>query len=223
MSMKIKLPAPEYDVAELKALIAAAEAVAEPPQPVEGQEYVQRDRPPGNTKGNVYRFWRGQWEFNWANSDTERSWGEAWTAADHWRSGRLVPYVPPPPTFKVGEWVIGVKGTEWLWPKALKVVHVDEYVWTAERGSGGWWYAHNLRHATPEEIAAATRIEPKVGMLLKRKSDGAVLRVWKGESNTYPYLDRLDISTHSARPFSADLSTEDYEVLKNYLIEGSEP
>lgn len=114
------------------------------------------------------------------------------------------------PKFKVGDWVV----QESFCQRAMQINLMNKgYVFAG----GCWLDTSRLRHATTEEIAKADRIEPKVGMLLKRKSDGSVWRVWCAYSEMY--LDRIDVSTsHVTSIFQ--LTHTDYDILDSYTLQG---
>lgn len=224
MSQMIKLPQQEMSVEALKALIAEAEG----PRPVEGQVYRRveatdanpwrHENGPVGAGAYLMRFVNGAWEVK----HSERAKWEytecfQLTATTAVQQGKLVPYTPPPPTFQVGQWVTPLPTC--IAKVAQKVTYVDaDRTWTP----AGSWFPHELRPATPEEIAAATRITPKAGMLLKRKSDGAVFQCHHANGN-YAALRNLAVPSTDADHFGCQPSTEDYVVLKSYLIEGAEP
>lgn len=210
MSQMIKLPQQEMSVEALKALIAEAEA----PQPVEGQVYRLRlfkDDPDAVSR----RYFNGQWEIfdlhtgKWVEHDS----------ACHWPND-LVPYTPPPPTFQVGQWVARVAGG-----RLLKVTdaHCGGFSCVTSKGEyAGFFQPSELRLATPEEIAAATRIQPKVGMLIEWQAKPYLVTAVTKRGVDMLRLDKRDESERAYCPLDM-FSAEEYKILSRYTIEGAEP
>lgn len=135
------------------------------------------------------------------------------------REARATAGTPP---FAVGEWV---QHTRDPWPLPLRVIAASSYSrWAGTSTTGievrGELYTRNLRPATPEEIRAATRIIPRVGMIVREKASGDVRLVFGpetyGKGYIYTQLKVGGLQKVSATP----LSTLDYDILPRYTIEG---
>lgn len=222
--LTVTLPTQTMTVEALEALIVEAKAKAAP-QPVPDAEY----RSAGTTdeavtrNGDVYRFHDGAWQFNLARGNGPREWIPSSGTAWYWQRQGLVPYVPPAPTprYAVGDYAVYVMDPD---RAGWGVVEILEVVQTGYRAKSmnplygiGTFAPSWLRPATENEIAAATAIDLKVGMLLKRKSDGAVLRVWNlGTDRRLEHLSAVGHCTESAE----NVSRLTYDILDSYTIQG---
>lgn len=229
MSTTITIPGGvTVEIETVKRLIAEAEA----PQPIEGQVYRRAEKTDSEPFGEdgqwqLMRYLHGFWK---VQSKGEKDWKPGYCKDEIYtkgvREGVLVLYTPPPPlpTFQVGQWAITTG--DGIDVKAARITKIDGDMVYRKHPDGDWWtYAHQLRLATPEEIATATRIQPKENMLLRRHSDNAVLFIRRASKNTgYWVYDHLtDCTRGECLLPQLNVSSEDYTVLKSYLIEGAEP
>lgn len=134
----------------------------------------------------------------------------------------------PTPRYAVGDYAVYALDpgrTGW------GVVEILEVVQTGYRAKSmnplygiGTFYPEWLRPATDDEIAAATRITPCYAKLLKRKSDGQVLRLWERCGDTTErtwWVDMVDSDQWAFRLAESAMTTRDYEVLDSYLLKGA--
>lgn len=195
-------------------------------QPVVKQVYRRKETTDADPQ-NGWMLLRYNGGTSWSSQSNGQEWRASWWPHDQCvaalQRGDLVPYVPPAPTFAAGDWVQRRLGP---WPKAQLVVEVDSRDATVRRDGTGWIHMHLVRHATPEEVTAAKVIVPVVGLLLKRNTDGAVLRCKTNPSSAGHlwHADRLDQhNTGSYREvvYVRELTTDHYTVLDRYTVEGA--
>lgn len=141
------------------------------------------------------------------------------------REARAAATTPP---FAVGDWIVNTKERG---RNAVKVTNVRDCTvshrpWCSVR-TGRGMYAVDARPATPEEILVATRIVPKVGMILREKVSGDVMRIASleyGPAGGYPkYASWTRLFPWHGTLNGCDvarLSTEDLEIVARYTIEG---
>jgi hypothetical protein len=129
--------------------------------------------------------------------------------------------------FEIGQWVVNTDPLATLTRTARQVC-------APAKGLTGWWgirvwvdCGENgkkhvdpllLRPATPDEILAATRIVPKVGMLLEDK-EGVVWRVTRTASDGC-HLRGLTGPIFAAFIQTMSLSTESYTLRDSVTIQG---
>lgn len=209
-----------------------AEMEAQRPEPIPGQVYRWHET---TNKGPfvegylLFRFDRaGKWSCKTALSD--------WFVAQFYtskiendvRSGLRVPYTPPAPAPwvpKVGEWVVSDAPGSTNKGKALRVVECPsgyaDYAGRVWRDHGKDGILHgplsSMRPATPDEEAAAKRIEVKVGLILQAKGTA---RVWQYTGTLNGWV-CLSGDLYSPSCYMGDLTTDRYEVLDSYIVRGA--
>eukprot|EP00918_Siedleckia_nematoides_P051298 GHVU01112260.1.p1 GENE.GHVU01112260.1~~GHVU01112260.1.p1 ORF type:complete len:229 (-),score=22.78 GHVU01112260.1:96-782(-) len=208
----------DEDVARLRAKGWTCEAPKS--HVVEGQVYRHRKTTNAEPWGyGLYRLREGVTEYqvrdadDWLLSCVPAGW-----LAREVASGERVPYIPPVPVFKVGDWVMG-NGDDYRFsgPERVEEHRVNKPTHTV-RLRHGWYDAQKLRHATDEEITAAKRITPKVGMLLERVGTGMMLQCTVVAS-TYASFNCLNAKGIVTIRYS-DLITDHYTIRDSVTIQG---
>lgn len=222
--INVALPAQTMTVEALEALIAAAKAaVPKPFVPEVGQRV---------------RFL----EDNYGQSSWGRKGEECTVVRTHeygcdvkldngrgkWATANRFLEPAPTPRYAVGDYAVYALDpdlTNW------GVVEIREVVETGYRAKSmnprfgiGTFCPEWLRPATEDEIAAATRIAPCYAKLLKRKSDGQVLRLWERCGDTTErtwWVDMVDSDQWAFRLAESAMTTRDYDVLASYLLKGA--
>lgn len=182
-----------------------------PLQPVEGVEYEF-----GHEGSTVLRWHNGTWEMS-VRWYPPRAWVIASSGSDLWRTGQLRPITPTPWTPTAGEWV---QHTTEPWDKVRRVT---DTIGKSVRVNGAFALQaiNNLRPATPDEIAAAKRIEPVMRMLLQRRDgDRGVFLVTRVSSDMFNGV-RLDASGDTAcgRNF---WTLDHFDILSEYTVQGAQ-
>ena len=122
------------------------------------------------------------------------------------------------PKFAVGDWVVD---TVYGWGTGRVTKPWDNYLGlkirvASDKFGSGLFDPGALRHATPDEIAAATRITPKMGMLLEDE-DGYVYRVV--HVSEYCTLRGLVVALSRSLP-TKDVSAQRFTIRDRVTIEG---
>lgn len=131
------------------------------------------------------------------------------------------------PVFRIGDWVVrpdcfdGAAVLVVECPAGFTHWGTDGRVWVQHKQHVSWSLAENLRHATHGEIAAATRIEPKVGMLLEDKSGVVWIVIGNPHEPSNAWLRKTGCTKGNVTEFYAQcLSTESYTIRDSVTIQG---
>jgi len=194
---------PEADV-----LKAAAEIQQRAERkPVEGVEYVGGD--------NLKRRWRGvRWEYR---ETITGAWRPSSSGDIFWRTGQLRPITPTPWTPTGGEWV---QHTTEPWDKVRRVT---DTIGKSVRVNGAFALQaiNNLRPATPDEIAAAKRIELVDRLIVRYKLSGSVWQYWQRES-CWVRQDGARLNASECALHLSNLDLDHYDILPEYTVQGAQ-
>ncbi len=195
-------------------------------EPVVGQCYrwhANSDEEPRKDGMSLLRFTETGWRVVLRDREVNSVHADEWLTHQV-RMKLRVPCNPPPSKAawvpKVGEWVTHITG---FWTN--KVEHVVGDIAIVSFGgnvvdSRDQFHTSSIRPATPAEIEAATTFKVKVGMVLRRKVDGAVLRTYSVEP-CGAWAGRLDAPMRVDELVSPRrLPRADYDILPSYTVEG---
>jgi len=179
-----------------------------PLQPVEGVEYKW-----GSASANGrYRWHKGHWELV---MDDGLGWRASSQADDFWRTGQLRPVAKAEPwTPKEGEWV---QHKTQPWDKARQVVAV---VLDRVRLGNDWMALDCVRKATPDEEAAAKRIELVDRLIVRYKLSGSVWQYWQRES-CWVRQDGARLNASECALHAPNFDLDHYDILPEYTVQGA--